>query len=67
MDRRFGEKCSYAHRQFDEQPSKRSEKNGDKMAVTMLKKHELCDRTGKLVVCRDTTDLLCATHQIHDK
>ena len=25
---RFGEKCSYAHRQVDEQPSKRSENNG---------------------------------------
>ena len=34
---RFGEKCSYAHRQVDEQPSKRSEKNGDKSAVAMLK------------------------------
>ena len=34
---RFGEKCSYAHRQVDEQPSKRSKKNGDKSAVTMLK------------------------------
>ena len=34
---RFGEKCSYAHRQVDEQPSKRSKKNGDKSAVAMLK------------------------------
>ena len=34
---RFGDKCSYAHRQVDEQPSKRSEKNGDKSAVVMLK------------------------------
>ena len=34
---RFGEKCSYAHRQVDEQPSKRSKKNGDKRAVAMLK------------------------------
>ena len=30
-------KCSYAHRQVDEQPSKRSEENGDKSAVAMLK------------------------------
>ena len=30
---RFGEKCSYAHRQVDEQPSKRSKKNGEKSAV----------------------------------
>ena len=34
---RFGEKCSYAHRQVDEQPSKRSKKNGDKRAVALLK------------------------------
>ena len=34
---RFGEKCSSAHRQVDEQPSKRSKKNGDKSAVAMLK------------------------------
>ena len=47
---RFGEKCSYAHRQVDEQPSKRSKKNGDNSAVVMLKKHEQYDRTGKPVV-----------------
>ena len=35
---RFGEKCSYAHRQVEEQPSKRSKKNGDKSAVAMVKK-----------------------------
>ena len=35
---RFGEKCSYAHRQVDEQPSKRSKKNDDKSPVAMLKK-----------------------------
>ena len=34
---RFGEKCSYAHRQVEEQPSKRSQKNGDTSAVAMLK------------------------------
>ena len=34
---RFGEKCSYAHRQVEEHPSKRSKKNGDKSAVDMLK------------------------------
>ena len=34
---RFGEKCSCAHRQVDEQPGKRSKKNGDKSAVAMLK------------------------------
>ena len=49
---RFGEKCSYAHRQLEEQPSKRSKKNGDKSAVAMLKKHE---SSWKPVVCRDTS------------
>ena len=39
---RFGEKCSYAHRQDDEQPSKRSKKNGDKSAVAMLKSTRQC-------------------------
>ena len=34
---RFGGKCSYAHRQVDEQPCKRSKKNDDKSAVAMLK------------------------------
>ena len=32
--------CSYAHRQVDEQPSKRSKKNDDKCAVAMLKKND---------------------------
>ena len=35
--RKFGDKCSYAHRQDDEQPSKKSKKNGDKSAVAILK------------------------------
>ena len=35
---RFGEKCSFAHRQVDEQPTKRSKKNDGKSAVAMLKK-----------------------------
>ena len=33
---RFGEKCSSAHRQADEQPTKRSKKNGDKSAVAFF-------------------------------
>ena len=39
--RRFGEKCSFAHRQVDEQPTKRSKTNNDKSAVAMLKKVKL--------------------------
>ena len=48
------EKCSFAHRQVDEQPSKRSKKNAEKSAVAILTKYELHDRTGQPVVCRDT-------------
>ena len=44
---RFGEKCSYAHRQVDEQPSKRYKKNGAKSAVAMLKENEQNYRTGR--------------------
>ena len=47
---RFGEKCSSAHRQVEEQPSKRSNKNGDKSEVAMLKKYDLHDRTWRLVL-----------------
>ena len=35
---RFGEKCSFAHRQVDEQPTKRSKTKDDKSAVAMLKR-----------------------------
>ena len=35
---RFGEKCAFALRQVDEQPTKRSKKNDDKSAVAVLKK-----------------------------
>ena len=37
---RFGEKCSYAHREVDEEPCKRFKKNDDKSAVAVLKKNE---------------------------
>ena len=33
---RFGEECSYAHRRFEDQPSKRSKKNDDKSAVALV-------------------------------
>ena len=46
---RFGEKCSYAHRQVEEQPGKRSKKNGNKSAVAMLKKNEHHHGTGRPV------------------
>ena len=57
---RFGEKCSCAHRQVDEQPSKRShKKNGDKSAVAMLMKHESYDRTTCIRLIEYTTIGLC--------
>ena len=40
---RFGENCSYAHHQVDEQPSKRSKKNDDKSAVAVLTKGDWCE------------------------
>ena len=63
---RFGEKCSYAHRQVDEQPSNRSKKNGDKSAVATLKKHELFDRTARPVVYDSpkTRQLGCVFHGV---
>ena len=46
----FGEKCSYAHRQVDEQPTKRSKKNDDKSAVAMLKKNDWYENVREPVV-----------------
>ena len=50
---RFGVKCSYAHRQVDEQPSKRSKKNDDKSAVAMLKKNDWHENVRQPVLNRD--------------
>ena len=50
---RFGEKCSFAHRQVDEQPTKRSKKNDDKSAVTMLKKGNWQERERVTDECHD--------------
>ena len=49
----LGDKCSYAHRQVDEQPSKRSKKNDDKSAVAMLKKNDWHENVRQPVVNRD--------------
>ena len=54
---RFGRKCSCAHHQVDEQPGKRSKKNGDKSAVATLKKHEQHFRTERPLVY---------DHSLHD-
>ena len=53
---RFGEKCSYAHRQVDEQPTKRSKKNDDKSAVAMLKKDDWHERRLVTDQCHDRTE-----------
>ena len=47
------EKCSYAHRQVDEQPSTRSKKNDDKCAVAMLNKNDWHENVWHPVVNRD--------------
>ena len=41
---RFGEKCSYAHRQVEGQPTKWSKSNNDKSAVALLKKGDWHER-----------------------
>ena len=50
---RLGETCSYAHRQVDEQPSRRSNKNDDNSAVAMLKKNHLHESVWESVIIRD--------------
>ena len=55
---RFGEKCSFAHRQVDEQPTKRSKKNDDKSAVAMLKKGNWQERESVSDACHDRTGQL---------
>ena len=50
---RFGEKCSFAHRQVDEQPTKRSKKNDGKSAVAMLKKGNWQERESVTDECHD--------------
>ena len=50
---RFGEKYSFAHRQVDEQPTKRSKKNNDKSAVALLKKDNWQEREPVTDECPD--------------
>ena len=46
-------KCSFAHRQVDDQPTKRSKKNDDKNAVAMLKKSNWQEREPVTDDCHD--------------
>ena len=55
---RFGEKCSFAHRQVDEQPTKRSKSNNDKSAVALLKKGNWQERKFVSDACHDRTGQL---------
>ena len=48
-----GEKCSNAHRQVDEQPTKRSKKNDDKNAEAILKKSDWQEREPVTDECHD--------------
>ena len=50
---RFGERCSFAHRQVDEQPTKRSKKNDGKSAVAMFKKGNWQERELVTDECHD--------------
>ena len=50
---RFGEKCAFAHRQVDEQPTKMSKTNNDKNAVAMLKKGNWQERESVSGACHD--------------
>ena len=53
---RFGEKCSFAHRQVDAQPTKWSKSNNDKSAVAMLKKENWQERESVSDACHDRTE-----------
>ena len=52
---RFGEKCSFAHRQVDTQPTKWSKSNNDKSAVAMSKKGNWQEREHVTDGCHDRT------------
>ena len=53
---RFAEKCSFAPRQVDEQPTKRSKKNDDKSAVALLKKGDWHERGPVTDQCHDRSE-----------
>ena len=53
---RFGEKCSFAHRQVDAQPTKWSKSNNDKSAVAMLKKGDWKEREPVTDECHHRTE-----------
>ena len=52
---KFGDKCSFAHRQVDAQPTKCSKSNNDKSAVAILKKENWQERESVSDACHDRT------------
>ena len=60
---KFGEKCSYAHRQVDGQPSKRSKTNDDRSTVAMFKKNGLHESIWQPVVEYTTIGLCLSRHE----
>ena len=50
---RFGDKCAFAHRQVDEQPTKRSKTKKDQSALAMLKKGNWQERESVSNGCHD--------------
>ena len=55
---RFGEKCSFAHRQVDAQPTKWSKSNNDKSAAASLKKGDWHERGPVTDQAHDQGDLI---------
>ena len=49
----LGKRCAFAHRQVDEQPTKRSKSNNDKSAVALLKKGDWQEREPVTDQCHD--------------
>ena len=49
----LGKRCSFAHRQVDEQPTKKSKKNDDKSAAAILKKGDWQERGPVTDQCHD--------------
>ena len=49
----FGEKCAFAHRQVDEQPTKWSKSNSEISAVALLKKGDWHERGLVTDACHD--------------
>ena len=70
---KFGDKCSYAHSQVDEQPRKKSGENGDKSAVAMLKNTRLLGCVFQFMeppkyssILRKSSNIICQHSRHHN-